>query len=625
LKELAVLAFLPALALGLPGVGRAQMVVSQDGLGDVRTIQEALDAVPRENTRTVLILIRNGTYREKLYIRSSHVALVGEDRERTRIVFAELRRNWRATHDSDWGAAVVNVGDDVTDLFIGNLTVLNDYGAATGDHDHQFAIRSGGSSNRIVLVHANVVADGGDTLSLWNADSGMSYHADCAFEGWVDFVCPRGTCYVTGSRFFAHSPTAAIWHDGSRNREMKFVIRRSSFDGVPGFPLGRNNRDGQFFLLDARFSRNMADRPIYRPSAERAYRWPPRAYYWSCSREGGDFAWFADNLGAADGWPWARDVTARWTFQGRWDPEDSIPPVLPFASVPRPEAGDEEVPPCGTVLRWAGARDATAYRVSFGLGPVPPFRATVDLPHFDPGPLAPSTAYAWRVDVVEPTGLVEGPVWTFRTAPPPVRVALVGDSTVTDEIGWGLGFRERLSERAECFNLARNGRSSKSYRAEGFWDEALALGPDVVLIQFGHNDQPGKGPDRETDPATTFRANLSRYVDEARAAGAVPVLVTPLARRIYLGDGTLRPDLEVWAAVVREVAAQMGVPLVDLYAQSRRLLVEIGPSASVELGIRRPDGTVDKTHLSRNGSSVFGSMVAGGLRRAVPALSAEVR
>jgi pectinesterase len=602
-----------------------RLVVARDGSGDFRTVQEALDTIPPDHGGTALVVIKNGTYREKVFIRRSRVALVGEDREKTCIVYAELRREWRATHDTDWGAAVVNVGDGVTDLFLGNLTIHNDHGSRSGDHDHQFAIRSGEGSNRIVIVHANVVADGGDTVSLWNADSGLSYHADCAFEGWVDFICPRGWSYVTDSRFFGHSPTAAIWHDGSRNKEMRFVIRRSSFDGVPGFPLGRNNRDGQFFLLDARFSANMADRPIYRPSAPSTYFWPERTYFWNCAREGGDFGWFADNLAEADGAPRAREVTARWTFQRRWDPEESIPPVLPFASIPRPENRDADVPPCGTGLRWAAARDASGYRVSFGPGPLPSFRTTVGVPGFDPGPLSPATDYSWRVDVVGPSGIVEGPVWTFRTAPAPARVVLAGDSTVTDEIGWGLGFREHLSDRIECVNLAKNGRSSKSYRAEGLWDEALSARPDYVLIQFGHNDQPGKGLDRETDRETVYRANLARYVDEARAAGAVPVLVTPLARRLFLEDGSLRPDLGPWAAVVRAVATEKGVPLVDLHERGRRLLERLGPEASVGLGLVRADGTVDKTHLSRGGSSVFGTLVARELKAAVPELGGEIR
>src|SRR6476469_5446929 len=112
----------------------------------------------------------------------------------------------------------------------------------------------------------------------------------------------------------------------------------------------------------------------------------------------------------------------------------------------------------------------------------------------------------------------DGVATTRRADDGKVRVALVGDSTVTDKQGWGPGFAARLADDAICINKSLGGRSSKSYRNEGHWDELLKLDPrpDYVLIQFGHNDQAGlhKGPERETDANTEFRANLKRYVDE---------------------------------------------------------------------------------------------------------------
>ena len=411
-----------------PSSARGQtqlLVVAQDGSGQFRTIQSALDTISQDNLTPKAILVKNGSYREKIFIKSSHVAIVGEDRDKTVIEYAELRKNWRVDHPDDWGAAVVNIADTASDIFLGNLTVHNNYGSLHGDRDHQFAIRSGGIATRIIIVHAKIVADGGDTLSLWNTGNGMYYHADCDFEGWVDYVCPRGWCYITNSRFFGRNLTASIWHDGSKDKDQKFVIRRSSFDGVEGFPLGRNNRDGQFFLLDNRFSANMANRPIYRPSAESAYQWPIRNYYWNNQRDAGNFAWFADNLESADDAPRARDITPAWTFQGRWDPEATLPAVLPFASTPRPEHGDRDVPAALTVLRWAGARDATKYTVAFGTSTPPIGRTEMNDTRYDAGRLTPGTTYYWRVDAVTPAGMISGPVWSFRVADrelrPPAR------------------------------------------------------------------------------------------------------------------------------------------------------------------------------------------------------------
>src|SRR5688572_11441405 len=80
-----------------------------------------------------------------------------------------------------------------------------------------------------------------------------------------------------------------------------------------------------------------------------------------------------------------------------------------------------------------------------------------------------------------------------ETRPAAVRIVLVGDSTVTEKEGWGPGFKALLADDVECVNLAVGGRSSKSYRDEAHWDKVLASKADYVLIQFGHNDQPGKG------------------------------------------------------------------------------------------------------------------------------------
>jgi pectinesterase len=202
---------------------------------------------------------------------------------------------------------------------------------------------------------------------------------------------------------------------------------------------------------------------------------------------------------------------------------------------------------------------------------------------------------------------------------------MVGDSTVTDEVGWGLGFKQHVQDSADCINLARNGRSSKSFIAEGLWERALAARADYILIQFGHNDMPGKGPDRETDPKTTYRAHLARYIDDARRVGAVPVIVTSITRRRFGDDGRIRSDLGDYVEAAKAVAAEKGAPLVDLHAKSIDLLDRIGPAAALEFDATNADGTPDKTHLSSQGSTAFGTIVAAELVRIVPALAPHVK
>jgi lysophospholipase L1-like esterase len=149
---------------------------------------------------------------------------------------------------------------------------------------------------------------------------------------------------------------------------------------------------------------------------------------------------------------------------------------------------------------------------------------------------------------------------SLAAAQKPVKIVLVGDSTVNDEGGWGEFFRKSFGPPVEVVNLAKNGRSSKSFRDEGLWTPALDAKPDYILIQFGHNDEPGKGPERETDPATTYRANMTRYVEEARMAGAIPVLVTSIVRRNFDADGRIKRDRMVpYVEEVRKIAQEQKV------------------------------------------------------------------
>jgi pectinesterase len=202
-----------------------------------------------------------------------------------------------------------------------------------------------------------------------------------------------------------------------------------------------------------------------------------------------------------------------------------------------------------------------------------------------------------------------------RAEEPKILVYLVGDSTVQSGSGWGDAFKPLLKAGVECVNLGKGGRSSKSYRAEGWWDKVIAARPTYILIQFGHNDQPGKGPERETDPATTFPENMGRYVDEAIAAGAQPILVTSLCRRTFGSDGKLQDSLQPYAEATKRVAAEKKVPVVDLHARSMEQVEKMGPNGTGELDAAGKDNKPDKTHLSESGSKLVAPLVAGELRR----------
>jgi lysophospholipase L1-like esterase len=210
-----------------------------------------------------------------------------------------------------------------------------------------------------------------------------------------------------------------------------------------------------------------------------------------------------------------------------------------------------------------------------------------------------------------------------------VRIDLIGDSTQTENAGYGRGFCANLSAKVDCLDMAKGGASTKTYREDGLWQRALETKPDYMVIQFGHNDEITSQHLPREVPLPDYAANLKRFVTEARAAGITPVLVTPLTRRYFGPDGKIHSDLTAYSDAMKAVARQMRVPLIDLQDESIAYLDKVGEAEGNKLAITKKDADgktiFDKTHLNWAGSYVFGRMVAVGLGRAVPSLKKYVR
>jgi lysophospholipase L1-like esterase len=209
-----------------------------------------------------------------------------------------------------------------------------------------------------------------------------------------------------------------------------------------------------------------------------------------------------------------------------------------------------------------------------------------------------------------------------------VRIVLVGDSTMQPGSGYGASFCDLVTMDTACINEGKGGRSTKSYREEGSWKTILdylgKLKPEErsktwVLIQFGHNDISPK-PDRHADAATDFPANMQRFVEELRAAGANPVLVTPLSQRDFK-DGQVNNHLALYAEATRKVARDEAVPLLDLNADSVAYLNKVGKvEADTYAPEPAPSPKFDTTHLGHKGALVFGTMVEFELVTTIPEL-----
>lgn len=273
-----------------------------------QSIQAAIEKAPAQPTEPYKILVRKGTYNQKVIIDRPNIVLVGEQRDSTVIVLAETAktRKVKEHNGKEVGNGVIVLLEGADDCVISGLTVYNNYGTTVENTTtHQMAIF--GRATRTIVTNCNVWADGNDALALWaRGEGGMYYHADLALRcPGVDFLCPRGWCYATRCTFYGDG-RAIIWHDGRGDKSKKLVITNSTFDAKRPTPLGRYHHDAQFFLLNCRLSDMIIDSNIayaYTDKVLDPCPWGQRTYYYGCSREGGQAGWLTVNLDRAPGSP----------------------------------------------------------------------------------------------------------------------------------------------------------------------------------------------------------------------------------------------------------------------------------------------------------------------------------
>jgi lysophospholipase L1-like esterase len=211
-------------------------------------------------------------------------------------------------------------------------------------------------------------------------------------------------------------------------------------------------------------------------------------------------------------------------------------------------------------------------------------------------------------------------------------IYLVGDSTMANkprlelpERGWGQLFRERVLPSAKVENHAVNGRSTKSFLDEGRWQKVVAaLQPgDWVIVQFGHNDEKSADPIRFTEPQGAYRDNLIRFIRDTQGRGAHPVLATPVVRRKWSPAGKLIDTHGEYPAVVRDVARQENVPLLDLQKSTAALETTHGIEGSKKLHLwfapgehpKLSKGLQDDTHYSEFGAQLVANLAVQEIAR----------
>lgn len=215
-----------------------------------------------------------------------------------------------------------------------------------------------------------------------------------------------------------------------------------------------------------------------------------------------------------------------------------------------------------------------------------------------------------------------------------MKIYLIGDSTAAKKgpeekpmTGWGEYLATWLGMPEEqVVNLAINGRSTKSFIDEGRLDQLLkrVSKDDLVLIQFGHNDEKCDDLARFTAPFTDFQTNLQEMVASILSRQGRPILLTPIPRRAFEGQQLVDTHGD-YLVSVKEVAEKIGLPLIDINATVSRKLQALGPEDSKRWFLHLaedqaenyPQGISDDTHFSEKGARVMAQLIARNLTKKV--------
>lgn len=223
----------------------------------------------------------------------------------------------------------------------------------------------------------------------------------------------------------------------------------------------------------------------------------------------------------------------------------------------------------------------------------------------------------------------------------PVMLHLVGDSTMSDkpnlaypERGWGQLLPQFLLPQLTVVNHAANGRSTRRFLNEGRWQLLLSEldQGDYVLIQFGHNDQKVDDPARYAAADSDYQTFLQQFIADVRKQGATPMLASPICRRNFAEDGSLKRDLADYANAAAQVAKAAEVSFFDLQQLSCDFWQQLGKADSqpyfiqVPAGLYQkfPDGKVDNTHLTLQGASKISQFFLQELKRQQHPLAAYI-
>lgn len=520
-------------------------IIARDGSGDFTSLQAAIDAMPMSSRTPTILLLRMDEYHEKVIVNKDNLRIIGEARDRTVIT------NSGCAHDRDAQGNEKGTFLSYTLLVTGrnveveNLTIRNDAG-------------DGSVAGQAVAVYA-----AGDR-GVWR-NVRMIGHQDTLFCG----------------------PTMP---KVARDALPRLIPEGVTSVGDCPLTLGRQYFEDCFIQGDVDF--------IFGPYA----CWFERCTLFMNARGG-----FYTAANTPEQAPFGL-VFHRCRLTGECQPGQAKlgRPWRKFAYTQFIACEmDECVSP-------AGFEDWGETKVTRRCGEYATTGARADQTPRHPGQARLTDEEAALITLRHVIGGWDA--WNPAHRTP--TWFLCGDSTMADYganlapmIGWGQALRG-LADGAFIENCAVAGRSSKSFIAEkrlNFVELCLRKG-DKLLIQFGHNDEKPDA-ERATDARTTYPEYLGMYIDAARRQGAEPILLTPIARRHFDGEGNLLHTHGAYPAAMRDLADYRGVKLIDMERATEALLTELGDEPSralfnwVDKGHPNyPDGAQDNTHLCLTGA-----------------------
>lgn len=236
-----------------------------------------------------------------------------------------------------------------------------------------------------------------------------------------------------------------------------------------------------------------------------------------------------------------------------------------------------------------------------------------------------------------------------RSAPP--QIFLASDSTCENlpavyapREGWGMEIGQFFMPTVQIVNKAKGGKSSRTFlngmdptanpiiENDGRMEEILSLAQpgDYLFIQFGHNDRSTSRPVQQTDPhsteqnETSYRYNLTRFINIARENDIIPIFITSINERKFSGSSDVMLDdgIEAYRTAMREVGAAYNVPVLDIAPAHKALVERWGNEGSKKLYLHftktdypsYPANLPDNTHISKTGAVEVAKLVASAIK-----------